>query len=323
MGCVHGHVHGGPPAYGDPERARQVKRVTWGALAANVVISAAKLAAGIFGHSQALVADSVHSMSDSVTDVAVLVGVRYWSAPADANHPHGHRRIETLITAAIGLLLFAVAGGIVYHAIVTLHQEDEGVPGWVAFAAALVSIAGKEGLYRWTAAVGRRIRSPAVVANAWHHRSDGLSSVPAALAVLAARLLGPEWVFIDHVGAVVVSLFILRAAWRIVRPALGELVDVGAPREEREQVQRIAEATAGVRAVHKLRTRYSGSGLEVDLHVKVDPELSVREGHDISEDVKRRLIAEGPGVLDVVVHLEPQEDGPGGDAPAGKEHARE
>ena len=309
MSAAHtSHQHGparpkGPPD--DPERARQVRRVTWAALFSNLAISTLKMTAGLLGHSQAIVADAVHSLSDSVTDVAVLIGVRYWLAPADQGHPHGHRRIETLITVVIGVLLGGVGAGIVYHSIVTLPRAH-GQPEWVAFWAALVSIAGKEGLYQWTAAVGRRIRSPAVVANAWHHRSDGLSSVPAALAVLAARLLGQEWAFIDHVGAVVVSFFIFRAAWKIARPALGELTDAGASEEVRENLARIARETEGVRGIHGLRTRYLGSALQVDLHVLVDPELPVRRGHDISESVKCRLISEGPDVVDVVTHLEPE-----------------
>jgi cation diffusion facilitator family transporter len=220
-----------------------------------------------------------------------------------------------MVSAAIGLVLVAVAVGIVWHALGTLHQRHEP-PGWTPFVAALISVLGKEGLYQWSAAVGRRVRSTALVANAWHHRSDALSSVPAGLAVLAARLLGPEWVFVDHVGAVIVSVFILRAAWGIVRPALGELVDTGAPEEDRRRMLEIASATEGVREVHKLRTRYSGTGLQVDLHVRVNPEISVRAGHDISELVKRRLLAEGPEVFDVVVHLEPCE-APGPASPAG------
>ena len=314
----HAHDHAPPVASGDPERNRAVRRVTWGALAANLALSALKFAAGIFGHSQAIVADAVHSLSDSVTDVAVLVGVRYWSRPADESHPHGHRRIETLITAAIGLVLVGVAAGIVYHAMRTLHGEHAESPGWVAFIAALISIVGKEALYQWTAAVGRRIKSPAVVANAWHHRSDGLSSIPAALAVLAARVLGDEWAFLDHVGAVMVSLFILGAAWRIVKPALSELVDAGAPETERERIREIAMGAEGVRDVHHLRTRYSGSALEVDLHVKVDPMITVHRGHAISEAVKRRIIAEGPDVLDVVVHLEPAREQCDGDEEKGE-----
>ncbi len=306
------HAHG-PRRYdhaagGDAMCAREVRRVTWIALLSNLLISAAKLTAGILGHSQAVVADAVHSASDSVTDIAVLVGVRFWSAPADEKHPHGHRRIETMVSAAIGLVLVVVAVGIVWHALETLQEQHEQSPGWIALAAALVSILGKELLYRWSAAVGRRVKSRALVANAWHHRSDGLSSIPAALAVLAAKLLGPEWILVDHVGAVVVSLFILRAAWVIARPALGELIDTGAPEADLKRIRQIAISTDGVRDVHGLRTRYSGTGLQVDLHVKVNAELSVSEGHDISELVKRRLVLDGPGVLDVVVHLEPCEE---------------
>jgi cation diffusion facilitator family transporter len=310
---AHSHSQGGNEALLDArgERARAVRRVTWGALFANVTISAAKLAAGLAGGSQAVVADAVHSASDSVTDVAILVGVKYWSAPADETHPHGHGRIETLVSAGIGLVLVAVAGGIVWHAIETLPEGHQDAPGWVAFAAAVTSLLGKEILYRWTVAVGRRIKSPALVANAWHHRSDGLSSVPAALAVLAVRLLGRDWAFIDHVGAVVVSLFILRAAWKITRPAFRELIDSGAPEEDLRRIREVAEAVDGVDDVHGLRTRYSGPGLLVDLHVRVDGAMSVRRGHDISEEVKSRLLAEGPDVIDVVVHLEPRESGSG------------
>ncbi len=274
------------------------------------------MAAGLLGNSQAIVADAVHSASDSVTDIAVLIGVKFWTAPADEKHPHGHRRIETLVSAAIGLVLVLVAGGVVWHALQNLNQEHKRGPEWIAFFVALLSIVGKEGLYRWSAAVGRRIRSPALVANAWHHRSDALSSIPAALAVLAARLLGPDWSMIDHVGAVVVALFILRAAWKIVKPALGELIDTGASREELARIREIALQTEGVCEVHALRTRYSGTGLQADLHVGVAPELTVREGHDISEEVKRRLVAGGPGVLDVVVHLEPCEEKRNGEAHA-------
>ena len=152
--------------------------------------------------------------------------------------------------------------------------------------------------------VGRRIKSAAVVANAWHHRSDALSSVPAALAVAGAALK-PSWAILDRVGAVVVGILILQASWKIVAPALGELVDAGAPLEAREKIEAIALGTGGVKLVHAIRTRYVGSGLVCDLHVKVDPEATVRQGHEVTERVKARLLAEGPEVLDVVVHLEP------------------
>ena len=291
----------------DAHHTAEVLRVTWVGLGANIALSILKLAAGIIGRSQAIVADGVHSLSDSSTDVAILVGVRYWTQPPDEEHPHGHRRIETVVTVFIGVLLAAVAAGLTYNALATLHERDAGSPGVIAFAAALVSIVSKEMLYRWNLSVGKRIKSPAVIANAWHHRSDALSSIPAALAVAGAAV-SPSWSFLDHVGAVVVSLFILQAAWRIAWPALGQLVDTGATRMDRERIRTIALGTDGVEMVHAIRTRHIGSGLQVDLHILVDGRLTVREGHDISRAVKQRLLSEGPDVVDVVVHLEPYEE---------------
>lgn len=288
----------------DSRKVREVRRVTWIGLATNVFLCAFKFVGGIVGGSQAIVADAVHSLSDTTTDVAILVGVRYWTAPADEDHPHGHRRIETLVTVSIAVLLAAVAVGLIYHALTTLQTDHVALPGWIAFAAALVSIVSKEGVYRWTIAVGKRIKSSAIIANAWHHRSDALSSIPAALAVAGARI-HPAWGFLDHIGAVVVSIFIFQAAWRIGRPALDELIDAGAPVKDRARIEAIVRETEGVRHVHAIRTRYLGSGLGIDLHVHVDGQLTVRQGHDISGAVKHRLLSDGPDVVDVVVHIEP------------------
>lgn len=297
---------------GDASSAeREVRRVTWVGLWVNLLLSGLKLAAGILGHSQAVLADGVHSLSDITTDVAILVGVRYWTKPADPEHPHGHRRVETVVTLGIGLLLVAVATGLVWNAIVTLQERHAAPPEWIALAAALVSIGSKEYLYRWTAAAGRRVKSTALVANAWHHRSDALSSVPAALAVGGA-VIAPAWSFLDHVGAVVVSLFIYQAAFRIVRPSISRLIDAGAPEETLDEIRTLASGTKGVRRVHKIRTRYIGSSsLAVDLHVEVEGTMTVRDGHEVAEAVKERLLALGPDVMDVVVHLEPFEAGGG------------
>lgn len=291
----------------DPSQVREVRRVTGAGIVANLFLSALKFVCGIVGSSQAIVADAVHSLSDTTTDAAILVGVSYWSAPADEGHPHGHRRVETFVTLLIGALLAGVAAALIYNAVTTLGEEHARPLGWIAFGAALVSIVSKEILYRWTVAVGKRIKSSAVMANAWHHRSDSLSSIPAALAVLGAKI-HPAWAFLDHMGAVVVSIFIFQAAWQIARPALGELVDAGAPEQDRERIRAIAMETDGVRQVHAIRTRYVGSGLQVDLHVLVDSAITVRRGHEISGAVKHGLLAEGPDVVDVVVHVEPFED---------------
>ena len=282
----------------------RVSRVGWVGLLCNLVLAAAKAAAGILGHSQALLADALHSLTDSVTDIAVILGVRYWTAPADEDHPHGHGRIETLITVVIGLAIGAVAIGMGAQAIRGLRHGPEIAPTGIAFVVALISIVVKEILYRWTARVGREVRSPALVANAWHHRSDAISSIPAAVAV-AVTLIDPEWAVVDRVGAVVVCLLILQASWRILRPSVDQLIDAGAPAADRRRIEELALQVDGVEAAHAVRTRFVGADLAVDLHVEVDGGLSVAEGHVIAVAVRRKLLEEGPNVNDAVVQIEP------------------
>ena len=283
-----------------------VRRITWIGLVGNVFISVLKFVVGIIGASQAVVADAVHSLSDMTTDIGVLLGVRYWSTPADEDHPYGHGRIETMVTTALGITLAGVALAIGYNAIATVREAHIRQPGWIAFIGATTSIVVKEILYRWTLAVGKRAKSTAVMANAWHHRSDALSSIPAALAVVVA-LINPVWSFIDHIGALIVSLIILHASWRIIKPALGELADRGEPKHIRSQIEALVKALEGVEAVHAIRTRRVGPGIHVDLHITVEGDMSVYRGHDISEKVKKQLLDNGPDVMDVVVHLEPCE----------------
>jgi len=249
----------------------------------------------------------VHSLSDLSTDVAILVGVRYWDRPADETHPHGHRRIETLVTLAIGLSLAAVAAGLLLAAVRRLADGSFAVPTALPLFAAVVSMLSKEILYRWTAGHGRRIRSMPLIANAWHHRSDALSSLPAVAAV-AASVSMPRLAFLDSVGTVAVSLFVFHAAIGILRPALAKLVDSGADAVTYGRIVSIAQTTDGVRDVHSVRSRYVGcSSLSVDMHIEVPADMTIKEGHDISELVKRRLLAEEDEVVDVVVHLEPYE----------------
>ena len=291
-----------------PPHAQKVRFITLWGLAVNLALCCIKFVFGVLGSSQALVADGVHSLSDSVTDISVLIGVQFWSAPPDESHPYGHRRIETLVTVLIGIVLGAVGIGLGYRAVATLQEGHATTPGWVAFAAACISIVAKEWLYRWTVRIGRRIKSSALLANAWHHRSDVLSSVPVVVAVLGTRVW-PGWEFLDQIAAVIVSVLILYAAWEIALPAFRHLIDAGASRRERETILAIAASTDGVIAVHGLRTRFLGPELYVDLHVLVDGDLSVSEGHGIAHIVKQRLIEEGPGIVDVLVHVEPAPEG--------------
>mgnify|MGYP001828797890 CR=1 FL=1 len=283
----------------------RVSRVGWVGLLCNLLLAAAKAGAGILGHSQALLADALHSLTDSVTDIAVIFGVRYWTAPADEDHQHGHGRNETLITVVIGLAIGAVASGMGTQAMRGLRHGPEVAPTWIALVVALGSIVIKEILYRWSARVGREERSPALVATAWHHRSDAISSIPAAAAV-AVTLIDPEWAVVDRVGAVVVCLLILQASWRILRPALDQLIDAGAPAADRRRIEELALQVDGVESAHAVRTRYVGADLAVDLHVEVDGGLSVAEGHVIAVAVRRKLLEEGPHVNDALVQIEPQ-----------------
>lgn len=281
-----------------------VVRITWIGVVVNVLLSALKFTVGVLGRSQAVVADAVHSVSDLSTDVAILFGVRYWSAPADDDHPYGHGRIETIVTALIGVTLATVGIGIGYQALLSLRAGAHPPPRGIAFIGAAVSILSKEILYRWTLVSGKRIKSSAVVANAWHHRSDAMSSIPVAIAVVLS-VINPAWSFLDHVGALVVSILIVHAAWRIVKPALSELMDTGVSAVMREHIRVIITATPEVRATHAIRTRRAGPGIYVDVHVLVDGAMSVNRGHEISEIVEQRLLKECPDVADVVVHLEP------------------
>ena len=296
--------HGPVPGDTNTEKARLTRQVTWVGLGLNLVLFSVKLTVGIIGFSHAVIADAIHSLSDMGTDIAILFGIKFWLAPADEDHPYGHLRLEAIITAAIGVSLLAVAVGIGYHAVISLRSGYFQQPGQIALFGALFSIFSKEALYRWSIAVGTRIKSSAVIANAWHHRSDALSSIPAFIAVGAAAFY-PKLAFADQVGAFVVSFIILKVSWSIVSPAFSELADRGAPKKDRERIQFLAMHTEGVETVHKIRTRKIGAGLFVDLHIQVDGNMSVHKGHDISEIVKSNLMAKGPEIMDVVVHIEP------------------
>ena len=283
---------------------RTVQFVTVVGMTLNIVLSIAKAAGGVLFHSQALLADAVHSMSDLVTDLAVIFGVKYWSAPPDRQHPYGHGRIETLVSAFIGIALAAVAVGLAWEAIGTIRHGSEHGPAGFAFAIAVFSIISKEVLFRWTRAKARQVHSSAMEANAWHHRSDAISSIPAALAIAVAYFF-PKLQFIDPVGAILVSFFVLYAAWTIVRPTLQELSETGVSREEQAKIYRMATSLPGILGAHALRTRNTGGAIWADIHIIVDPDMTVREGHDLSHQVRDLLVNSDLNIVDVVVHLEP------------------
>jgi len=283
---------------------RTVRFVTVVGMILNLILVFAKAAGGWFFFSQALFADAVHSLSDLVTDLAVIFGVKYWSAPPDREHPYGHGRIETLISAFIGIALAGVAVGLAWDAIGTLRHGSEHGPAGFAFVIAVFSVVSKEILFRWTRAKAIAVHSSALEANAWHHRSDAVSSVPAAVAIALAHFI-PKLRFVDPVGAIIVSVFVLHAAWTIVRPTLDELSETGVSREDQAKIYRMVASLPGILGAHALRTRNAAGAIWADIHIIVDPEMTVREGHELSHQVRDLLVNSDLNIVDVVVHLEP------------------
>ena len=289
-------------------QVRMVRRVTFAGILVNVAIAAAKTVAGVMSSSQALVADAVHSASDLVTDLVVVFSVRYWVAPADDDHPYGHGKIEALVTLVISAALVFAAWELARNAVMSLVRgRSDATPGALALAVALGSIVLKEIVFIVTRAVARRVRSNAHEANAWHHRSDALSSIPVAAAVAVVWMAPSLW-WVDAAGALIVSAFVLHVAWKLASPALQELTDaqIGS---KADAVAAVALGVAGVKGVHKPRARRYGSSFQADIHIQVDGSLSVAEGHAIGHAVKEAVVNAGLDVDDVVVHVEPWGDG--------------
>lgn len=291
------------------DRVREVYKVTLAGSVINLALLALKFAAGILGHSAAMIADAIHSLTDFATDVVVLVFVKLGSKPQDEDHDYGHGRYETLATAIIGLSLLVVGLMICYSGVVKTYQAICGVqlqqPGVVALVAAIASIALKEWAYQFTVRVGRKYHSEAVVANAWHHRSDALSSVGTMVGIGGAILLGERWAVLDPLAAIVVSAFIIKAAWALVMQSVKELTDASLPEAEENEIVRIANEEEGVREVHNLRTRRIGNNIAVEMHIRMPGSLSLYEAHEHATHIERRLRTHfGEGTI-INIHLEP------------------
>jgi len=283
---------------------KEINRITYISILINLILSTVKIFTGIIGNSKSAVADGVHSLSDLSTDLAILIGVKFWTAPPDENHPYGHGRIETLVTVFIGIILAVVGLSIGYEAVSSIRDPHIEKPGWVALTGIGASIILKELLFRWTIKLGKRLRSSSLVANAWHHRSDSFSSIPALIAV-SVSIIFPGLEFIDHIGAIIVAFIIIKVSAGILISSFDELTDSGIGRRGVEEIKRIVMQINDVKDVHAVRSRKYNSGNYIDLHVLVDESLSVKRGHDIAEEVKESLIEKGPSVVDAVVHIEP------------------
>lgn len=291
------------------EREKEIFRVTiWGGII-NVVLLVVKFAAGIFGHSAAMIADAVHSLTDFATDVVVLIFVHLGNKPADRDHDYGHGKYETLATAIIGTSLLAVGVLIFCSGMDKTWRVIQGEvlpsPGKVALVAAVASIVLKEWAYRFTVKVGKRCQSEAVVANAWHHRSDALSSVGTMIGVGGAILLGNRWTVLDPLASIVVSVFIVRAAWQLMMESMKELTEASLSDEDEAVITHIAASEPGVSEVHNLRTRRVGNRIAIEMHARMLGSTPLVEAHLHATAIEHRLKEHfGPDTL-VSIHLEP------------------
>lgn len=293
----------------DKEREQRIYRVTLTGSVVNLLLLLFKFAAGILGHSAAMVADAVHSLSDFATDLIVIAFVRISSKPEDAHHAYGHGKYETLATAIIGTVLFGVAVGIFWNGVTAIYDvicgEQLTQPSMLALGAALLSVALKEWAYRYTIRVGKQVRSAAVIANAWHHRSDALSSVGTTVGIGGAVLLGSYWTLLDPLAAVVVSLFIARVSVKLLVPCVDELLEKSLSPEVEETIRNIILKQPGVSQPHHLRTRRIGNAVAIEVHIRMEGSLPLTEAHAASTSIEQQLKKEfGPNTF-ISIHVEP------------------
>ena len=291
------------------EREKAIYQVTWAGSFVNFLLVVFKFIAGILGHSVAMIADAVHSLSDFATDIVVLIFTRISNKPQDKSHDYGHGKYETLATAIIGIVLFAVGAGICWNGLRAIQTVWQGghlpAPGMLAFAGAIISIISKELIYRYTIHVGRRINSSAVIANAWHHRSDAFSSIGTAIGIGRAILLGESWSVLDPIAAVVVSFFIMKVSVQLLKPCVDELTEKSLPDETEKEICLITENTPGVSAIHNLRTRRIGNHYAIEMHVRMDGHLTLYEAHAKASVIENKLKEKYGNETHVGIHVEP------------------
>lgn len=294
------------------EREKEINRVTLCGAVCNLLLSVLKLVAGIVGRSSAMIADAVHSFSDLITDLIVLIMVNVSARGRDRDHDYGHGKYEPLATAAISVILLIVgaeimAGGIRKIKLILAGGEIQ-TPGLVALVAAILSIAVKEGLYQWNSRVGKRLDSTAMVANAWHHRSDALSSIGSAVGIGGALILGGKWIILDPIVACIISVVIIVVAVKMSYPAIRQLTDASLPDDVEDRIVSIMESVSGVGNVHELKTRRNGPDYIIAAHLVVNPQMSVKEAHDITTEAEIRIKKEFGPKTQVSLHVEPDID---------------
>ena len=290
-------------------REKQIYRITLVGSVGNVVLVCIKFLAGVLGHSSAIMADAVHSLSDFLTDIVVLVFVGISGKPQDKSHDYGHGKFETLASLLISLALVGAAIGIIVSGSLRfaswLQGEELPAPGMIAFWVAIASIVIKEAMFQYTIRRGRSLDSSALTANAWHHRSDALSSIGAALGIAGAIFIGGRWTVLDPIASVIVGAMLLKVAVDIMRPSLGELTDESLPESTEAEILSIIASSPGVSQPHNLRTRRIGSRIAIEAHIRLDGSMTLREAHERTSDIERRLRARFGSSTIVTLHMEP------------------
>ncbi len=291
------------------ESRRAARSVTLVGAALNGLLILLKFSAGIIGNSQALIADAVHSVSDLATDAVVLFGLRMGGKSPDEEHPFGHARLETLASAIVGMALIVTALYLGVKAAFDIYLHEEYFPTNIALVGAIVSIVTKEALYHYTVYTGRRIKSQLIVANAWHHRSDALSSVAVLLGVIGTRI-NPAWYMLDSFAAGLVSFFIVKVGLRVLGKSLREFTDTAPEVDTLDSIRHCARNVEGVLDIHDLRVRTSGGLYQMEIHITVDGHIPVVDGHRIAKEVERCLNEDIEGLDRVIVHVDPDSDSP-------------
>lgn len=290
-------------------REKEIYKVTIIGAIGNFLLLTFKFIAGFLSNSAAMIADAVHSLSDFLTDIVVMIFVRISSKEEDENHHYGHGKFETLATVIIGIVLVAVGLGIMKNGITSIIEVAKGntikAPGIIALVAAIVSIIVKEILYRYTVIKGKKLDSPSVVANAWHHRSDAFSSIGTTLGIGGAILLGNKWTILDPIAAVVVSVFILKVAYQLTKAGLDELLEKSLPKEIEKKIIETLLSFDEISSPHHLRTRRIGKSYSIEVHIRMDGEMSLYDAHQITVDIEKKLKEELHKDIFINIHMEP------------------
>lgn len=293
-------------------REKEIRDITlWGSVV-NIILTVGKIMAGIVGRSAAMVADGIHSLSDLLSDIVVLVFTHISSKGNDRDHSFGHGKFETLATLIVSVILIAVGANLmsggVRSVIGVINGETIPKPGYIALIAAVISIVSKEILYHATVKVGRKTDSPVVIANAWHHRSDAFSSIGSLIGIGGAILLGEKWTVLDPLASCIISIAIIVVAVKMAMPSLAELLETSLPEDIENEIKETASSVKGVYDIHELKTRRNGMSFIIDAHITVRPDISIVEAHDIATSVEDVILAKYGQQTQVNIHVEPAED---------------